>query len=81
MYADNVKFFVIRPFTDLLRAFSSKKIKCYLEKNYRVALASPYRQRLLLYLFFYSIPRLVFTSDGVGVGVGVVTGVVRTLMA
>ena len=77
MYADNVIFFVIRPFTDPLRAFSSKKIKCYLKKNYGVALASPYRQRLLLYLLFYSMPRLVFTSDGVGV----VTRVVRTPMA
>ena len=38
----HVKFFIIRLFTDPFRALSSKKIKCCLEKNYRVALASPF---------------------------------------
>ena len=52
----HVKFFIIRLFTDFFRALSSKNIKCCLEKNYRVALASPYERRLLLYLFIYSMP-------------------------
>ena len=52
----HVKFFIIRLFTDPFRALSSKKIKCCLEKKYRVALASPYRRRLPLYLFIYSMP-------------------------
>ena len=59
----HVKLFIIRLFTDPFRALSCKKIKCCLEKNYRVALASPYRRLLLLYLFIYSMP-----SKGKGEG-------------
>ena len=51
----HVKLFIIRLFTDPFKVLVSKKIKCCLEKNYRVALASPYRRRLPLYLFLYSM--------------------------
>ena len=51
----HVQLFIIRLFSDPFKVLVSKKIKCCLEKNYRVALASPYRRRLPLYLFLYSM--------------------------